>query len=133
MEQQLSDVRTRVIEVTEEMHDMKQMKEGESAMLAERITELEMQLDDVLRGQDGEQAQLLAQAVTSQDKTSKLAAEVSWHAFPFHLVVGGLWTLPSHLSTNWLAVAYVPWHTSEHSCQGMQLHEYISLLGSWRR
>lgn len=76
MEQQLSDVRTRVIEVTEEMHDMKQMKEGESAMLAERIQELEMQLDDVLREQEGDQGQLLARAMTSQDQTSKLIAEV---------------------------------------------------------
>ena len=76
MEQQLSDVRTRVIEVTEEMHDMKQMKEGESAMLAERITELEMQLQESLIGQESSQGDLLARAITSQDETHKLAAEV---------------------------------------------------------
>ncbi len=76
MEQQLSDVRTRVIEVTEEMHDMKQMKEGEAAMLAERITELELQLQEAVGSQEGDQRELLARAMTSQDETYQLAAEV---------------------------------------------------------
>ena len=75
MEQQLSDVRSRVIEVTEEMHDLKQMKEGESVMLGERINELELQLQEALSIRDRPESELLSRAMTSQAESSKLAAE----------------------------------------------------------